>query len=137
MADKKSEETPKKRTLKKTETVRQRSERAEAAEPKGRHLKRTAGVVGKPFKAAHRVGKKEYYLPLPDNRVGRFLNKRRRFIPSYFREAWQELRQVTWPDRRATVRMTYAVFIFSAVLILLTTVVDFGLDKVFRKVFLS
>ena len=133
MAD---EASNKKRSLKKTETIRQRSERASEAPVKGRRLKSTAGAAAKPFRAAHRVGKKEYYLPLPDNRVGRFLNKRRRLMPSYFREAWAEVRKVEWPTGRNTVRLTLAVFIFAGIFILLTTVVDFGLDKAFRAIFL-
>ena len=132
MADSK----PKKRQLKKAETVRERAERA-TSEPKPRRLHNTTNAVGKPLGAARRFGGKEYYLPLPDNRFGRFLNKRRSFIPKFFKEAWAEVRQVEWPDRRATLKLTLAVFIFSLIFGAIITVVDFGLDKVFRKVFID
>ena len=117
-------------------SVRQQAERA-GAPPKKRRLRQTAGQAGRPFRAAHRVGKKEFYLPLPDNRVGRFLNKRRRVTPSYFRNAWQEVRQVQWPNRKETAKLTVAVFVFAALFGVIIAVTDYGLDKLFRKVLLK
>lgn len=132
-----AQDTPAKRPSKKKETLRQKAERASTtSEPKTRRLKATAGAASRPFKAAHRVGKKEYYLPMPNNRVGRFLNKKRRFTPGFLLNAWRELRMVEWPSFGTVLRLTLAVFIFSIVFGLLITVVDFGLDKLFRKVFL-
>lgn len=124
---------------KKTETLRERSERAtqDVGKSKTRHIRKTAGVAARPFKAAHRIGKKEYYLPMPKNRFGRFMNKRRRLFPSYFKEAFAELKKVEWPNNKTTIRLTLAVFIFSIVFGTLIAIVDYGLDKVFKKVFLS
>lgn len=133
MADSK----PVKRTFKKTETVRERNTRTSNAEPKVRRLHKTASSIGRPASAARRFGGKEYYLPLPDNKVGRFFNKKRSFIPRFFKEAWTEVRKVEWPDRRSTVRMTIAVFVFSFIFGLIITVVDYGLGKLFRKVFIE
>jgi preprotein translocase SecE subunit len=132
MAEDKSKSKP----AKKAETLRQRTQRASEA-PRVRRIQKTAKSITKPFSAAKRVGAKEYYLPLPDNKVGHFLNKRRQVTPRYFRDAWAEVRNVQWPDRRTTVRLTFAVFVFSLVFGLLITTVDYGLDKLFRKVFLS
>ena len=73
---------------------------------------------------------------MPDNRVGRFANKRRRIFPRFLIEAFRELRLVDWPDRRTTVRLTTAVFMFALIFGLVISIVDFGLDKVFRKLFL-
>jgi preprotein translocase SecE subunit len=126
------------RRLKKTETVRERAEKAAVPAPeKPRRLRRTAGQVGRPLKRAAHVGRKEYYLPLPDNRLGRFLNKRRHVIPRFFREAWQELRDVTWPGRRETWQLSLAVFVFAIIFGLLIAVTDYGLDKLFKRVFLK
>lgn len=134
-----AEDKPK-RIIKKSETVRQRVERASVPK-KTRRINGTAGkvggVVGKPFKAAHRVGQKEFYLPISDkSRFGRFMNKRRSAVPGYFKQAWEQLKQVVWPDKRTTIRLSIAVFVFSAFFILITTVIDYGLDKLFKKVFL-
>lgn len=133
MADQK----PKTRRLKKTETVRQKAVKSTDQPEKRRRLRRTASTAAKPLRRAAHLGRKEYYLPLPDNRVGRFLNKRRYVIPRFFREAWQELRQVTWPSRKETWKLTLAVFIFALVFGSLVAGVDYGLDKLFKQVILK
>jgi preprotein translocase SecE subunit len=131
-------ETKKPRRLKKVETVREKAERATAVKPeKPRRLRKTAATAVKPIKKAAEVGRKEYYLPLPDNRFGRFLNKRRYVIPTFFREAWGEVRQVTWPTNRETLKLSLAVFIFAIVFGLLVTGVDYGLDKLFKELLLK
>lgn len=119
----------------KSTTVRERSA-VEAKPAKTRRLRDTAGKIARPLKAAHRIGKKEYYIPLPDNRAGRFLNKKRSLTPSYFKNAWKELRQVTWPNRKETTQLTIAVFIFAIIFGALVTATDYGLDKIFKRVLL-
>lgn len=64
-------------------------------------------------------------------KVGRFLT------PNYFRNSWQELRQVTWPDRMQTVRLTFAVIAFATVFGIAIAIVDYGLDKLFRELLLK
>lgn len=108
----------KKKRIRKTETIRERSEKAVAAaekQPK-RRLRKTANAVGKPFG---------------------FLRVLKFIIPPYFRNAWKELRQVTWPSRRETRQLTIAVFLFAIVFGVLVALTDYGLDKIFRKVLLK
>ncbi|MEI7522362.1 MAG: preprotein translocase subunit SecE [Candidatus Saccharibacteria bacterium] len=134
MADK----PKKKRILKnKTETVRQKAQAVSDAPVKKRHIRRTATKITTPIKAVHRFGKKEYYLPMPDNKFGRFMNKKRYIIPRYLRESWQEVKQVTWPDRKETTKLTLAVFTFAIIFGILVAVVDYGLDIIFRKTILK
>ncbi len=128
--------TSKKRQLKKTETVRERAAKPQAT-PKTRRLKTASTHAARPLKAAVRLGRKEVYLPMPDNRVGNFLNKRRSFVPSYFRASWQELRQVNWPNRKQTTQLTLAVFMFALFFGLIIAIVDYGLDKLFEKLILK
>lgn len=64
-------------------------------------------------------------------KVGRFL------VPKYFRSSWSELRQVTWPDRGQTARLTTAVIIFATVFGIIIAIVDYGLDKLFRGILLK
>lgn len=123
----------KRRIIKKPETVRQQASKPKV-EKKPRRIQRTATSIGRPLKAALHFGRKEYYLPMPDNRVGRFLNKKRRLTPRYFRDAWAELKQVVWPGRRETMKLSIAVFIFAIVFGTLVWVLDYGLDQLFRKV---
>lgn len=128
---------PKKRQLKKVQTVRQKAEKA-GAERKPRRLHTASSTAAKPFKAAARAGKREYHpIKLPDNRIGRFMTKSRRAIPSYFRLSWQELLQVRWPDARETAKLTLAVFMFAIFFSVLISTVDYGLDKVFKALILN
>lgn len=125
-----------KRQLKKPQTVRERAEKA-GIEKKPRRIKQAGSTAVRPLKAVARTGRKEFYLPLPDNKVGRFLNKRRRVIPSYFRGAWEELRQVQWIGRRETAKLTMAVFVFAIFFGVLVTALDYGLDKIFKALILK
>lgn len=120
-----------------SETVRERAESKASSPAKPRRIRRTVKTVGRPLRAARRVGAKEIYLPMPDNRFGRFLNKRRYFIPRYFRESWQELRLVSWPNRRETTKLTLAVFTFAIIFGFLVSITDYGLDQIFKRVLLK
>lgn len=138
----KKEETskkPEKRVLKKSATVREQAKKKQAADTKPRQRKLRTGVkhVAKPFKAAAKVGKKEYYLPMPNNKAGKFLNKKRRVTPGYFIQAWRELKLVTWPNRKETTKLTLAVIIFAVVFGVVIALVDYGLDKIFRSLLLK
>lgn len=134
-----SDKPEKKRRVRKvTPTVRQQAAAAAAPKPeKRRRIKKVTGRASTPLKKAYHFGKKEVYLPMPDNKVGRFLNKRRSFIPRYFKDSWKELRLVTWPNRKETTKLTIAVFTFAIVFGLMVAIVDFGLDRLFRKIFLD
>jgi preprotein translocase SecE subunit len=139
MADDQEKDSPKRMLKKRPESFRERAEKAQTKTDKPRRLRirKTATSIGKPVKKAAEIGGKEYYLPMPDNRVGRFMNKRRRWIPAYFRNSWKELRLVEWPDRKSTAKLTLAVFIFALVFGTLVAFADYGLDKLFRKVILK
>lgn len=105
-------------------TLRQTTE--DQAGSKKRSLKAPVRRLGKPLKkvgTAARQGK--------TGKVGRFI------IPKYFRNSWQELRQVSWPDRRQTVRLTFAVMAFATVFGIAIAIVDYGLDKLFRELLLT
>jgi preprotein translocase SecE subunit len=54
-----------------------------------------------------------------------------RVVGGYFKGAWVELRQVRWPDRKATWSLTLAVILFS----LFFALVILGLDWVFSYLF--
>lgn len=126
-----------KRTIRPLQSMRERTLDASTSKKKVRRVKQTANAIAKPIKAAHTYVQRMYFLPMPDNKFGRFLNKRRYFIPKYFREAWHELKDVKWPNRKDTAKLTLAVFIFAIIFGILVAVTDYGLDKVFKKVLLK
>lgn len=138
MADKKPEQPKSKRT----QTVRERSQTAKPV--KGRRVRATANTVAKPVAAAHKGVKKaaQPLKPLAKPFQNKFMRKVGHilatvFLINYLRSSWKELRQVTWPNRKETAKLTVAVFLFAIVFGALIALADFGLDKLFQKILLS
>lgn len=50
--------------------------------------------------------------------------KRTRTKDGYFKGAWHELRQVRWPDRSATWKLTFAVIVYSVFFFVMVIVLD-------------
>ena len=50
----------------------------------------------------------------------------------YFKGSWYELRQVRWPDRRATWSMTGALLIFTAFFVVIILLLDAGFKYLFK-----
>lgn len=117
-------------------TLRQKAEAAKKAEIASR------GPIKKGFGALAAAIKK---LRLPDNRLTRPIKKPFRvagsviakLVPPYFKNSWTELRQVNWPNRRETWRLTLAVFIFAVVLGTAVAGVDWVLEQIFRRTILE
>lgn len=135
MATKQPKDTQKKR-IRRTETVRERSAKGQKESNHPMRLRKVGGTVASPLKRIAAFGRVEFYLPMPDNKVGRFLNKRRSFMPRYFINAWKELRQVKWPTARETTKLTIAVFVFAIIFGVVIALVDYGLDYIFKQVIL-
>lgn len=144
MAERSKPGQAKKRQLKKTETVRQRVERSGTEEPKKRTVKKAARKATTPFRiVAKPIAKVLSLLAFllkpfktkPARIAGRIIASVLLF--KFFREAWKELRQVEWPTRYETIRLTIAVFVFSLLFGAIVAATDYGLDKVFKKVFID
>jgi preprotein translocase SecE subunit len=125
----------KKPRVRKIETVRERNDKAihkaeaDASKVKKRPVRRVARTVGKPLGVVatpFKVRPVRFVLRW----IGRIL------WPRYFRNAFKELRQVTWPTRRETWKLTFAVLIFAIVFGAMVTITDYGLDKVIRRIVL-
>lgn len=52
----------------------------------------------------------------------------------YFKGAWFELRQVRWPNRKATWSLTLAVILFTAFFFLLIVLLDAGFKQLFNLI---
>jgi preprotein translocase SecE subunit len=115
-------------------TVRERMESAQS-EPETHKKRRVLSAIAKPLTKVR----------FPKNRLTRVLVRILRLIltgigwlvPKYFINSWREVRQVTWPSRRETWRLTTAVFVFAIVFGALVAGVDKGLDEIFKKVILK
>lgn len=123
---------PKRRMVKKAETVREKTEKSAQPKPEKKTgvVRLTLRYIGVPFKwLGRKLAKLGRFKPFKV--LGKIL------WPAYFRNSWKELRQVTWPTRRETWQLTLAVIIFSVVFGVIIAVVDFGLDKLFKQLILK
>ena len=57
-----------------------------------------------------------------------------RAIGGYFKGAWVELRQVRWPNRRATWGLTAAVIAYSAFFVVFVLLLDAGFKYLFELI---
>lgn len=55
-------------------------------------------------------------------------------ITGYFLGAWQEIKQVRWPDRRSTWGMVGALIVFTAALFLVIILLDYGFAWLFKLI---
>jgi preprotein translocase SecE subunit len=121
--------------VRKIETVRERNEKASAkaeasaSKVKKQPVRKTARVVGKPFRFVARP-----FRIRPVRFVFKWIGLI--LVPRYFRNAFKELRQVTWTTRRQTWKLTFAVLVFAIIFGFLVTVTDYGLDKVIKRIVL-
>ena len=127
-----AEEQKQPRRIRKVETVREKVEKTATEQPSrfgkvkrgaARPLRATGRGIGKVGRKANKV------KPL---RILGFI-----IVPPYIRNSWRELRQVTWPTARESRRLTLAVIIFATIFGALITVLDIGLDKIFKEVLLK
>ncbi|MBR6505636.1 preprotein translocase subunit SecE [Candidatus Saccharibacteria bacterium] len=71
-------------------------------------------------KKSQKSGKKVFILFRPFVALGRYL-----------RDSWKEIRQVRWPNRKATWKMVFAVFVYTAFFMVIILL----LDLFFRFIF--
>ncbi len=113
-----------KRRLRPAQTVREQAKSASVRSQKKTKQPKVAKdplVISQPFRA---VGRALKWLA-------------RHIIPQYFRGAFSSLRQVTWPNHKETRQLTTAVMLFAIVFAALITLMDWGLDKVFKRILLK
>jgi preprotein translocase SecE subunit len=138
-----SKPNSKKRQLKRTETVRERATKAQAPK-KPRRITRARSAVWTPFRIAGRFIARiltpfafvlRPFKTRPMRFIGRILATV--LLLRYFRNSWRELRQVEWPDRKQTAKLTFAVFLFAIFFGVMISLADYGLDKLFKQVILK
>lgn len=74
--------------------------------------------------------------PAQEPKPGRKIFAPLRGIRRYFVGAWQELRQVHWPNRKQTWVLTIAVIVFSLFLGGLIFLLDLGFTYLFKEIVL-
>ena len=117
-------------------TVRERQlAAAKREEQPPRRISQVGSKAATPFKKI-RLGQRKPVRGLARvfRPIGRVLAK---LAPKYLVNSWREVRQVVWPSRRETWRLTLAVFVFAIVFGAMVAGVDKGLDEIFKKVVLK
>ena len=114
----------------KKSTMREVTEKTAAKDSKPKRRSKIFKIIAKPLRP-----------------IGRFFIRVERFkpihwiglviVPRYFRNSAKELKMVTWPNRRETRRLTTAVLIFAIIFGVLIAIVDYGLDKIFKRILLK
>ncbi|MBW3568999.1 preprotein translocase subunit SecE [Candidatus Parcubacteria bacterium] len=95
---------------------------------------KVSSPLNKPFNKLRSLYGREYlFLKLPENKAGKILNKRVRIVPQFLKNAWAEIRQTSWPNRHETIRLSFAVFVFATIFAVIISLLDLGLDKLFRE----
>lgn len=112
--------------------------RLRPASPTVREQAQTAGQAAQKKSVKARPAKQPRAIGKPFRAVGRTLKwLGRHIVPRYFRNAFTTLREVTWPNRKETRQLTVAVVLFAIIFAALITAVDYGLDKVFKRILLK
>ncbi len=130
----KDSKKPKKEEAKKKSSMRESAAKSREAANKPKRVRKAATAATKPVGKAGKVLTTEYHLF--DNKKQGFFTKSRSFTPKYFRESAKELKNVTWPGRKETWRLVFAVFVFAIVMGTFIAVLDYGLEKILREVIL-
>ena len=87
------------------------------------------GRVLRPFKVLLKPFQNRFFKKL-------FSILKKILLIDYVSSSWQEVKQVSWPNRKETAKLTVAVFAFAIVFGVFVAIIDFGLDKLFREVIL-
>lgn len=85
--------------------------------------RKEAKIVEKKVAAEKKSGKKPFILFRPFVYLGR-----------YIRDSWKELRQVRWPNRKATWKMVLAVLAYTALFIVLISLLDLFFTWLFNLI---
>ena len=65
-------------------------------------------------------------------KVAKTKNKKKRRSPArFFKDIWQELKKVTWPEKKDLINYTLAVIAFIVAMAIVIGLFDFGLGELF------
>lgn len=127
--------------IRKTETVRERNLKAtqkaekkanKSAKQRTKHrVRRAASSAAKPLKKPASILTWPFRTK-PVRFIGRWLG--RILWPRFLRNAWAEIKLVTWPSRKVTWNLTIAVLIFALIFGLSAAGIDWVLDKIIKRI---
>ncbi len=129
-------EKPSEKSLKKPKvSIRERNRKAAESKEKPKRIRKAAGQAKRPVSGAAKVLTTEFHV-LPRNSESGFFTRSRNVTPKYFADSAKELKNVTWPGRRETWKLVFAVFVFAMTLGVFIAVLDYGIERVFKDIIL-
>ena len=135
MATDKQAKAPRRKKM--PETVRERAEKESIKKSTPKKTAKVRAKIHRPLSKLRRIGAKEYHpIKTPDNKAGRVMGKRVRFVPKFVSESWAELKQVTWPTKREAASKTIAVIGFAIAFTIFVQLLDFIFSKVVKEIIL-
>lgn len=123
-----------KRRLKPARSVRERAQQSKEAPIKPKKLAKVYKKLKAPFIKTGTLLKRYRFFRIV-TKILKFIGKI--LVPQYLRSSWQELRLVTWPNRRESRRLTMAVLGFAIVFGVLIAILDYGLNDLFKAILLG
>ena len=134
MANEQPTEAKSKRRVKNPETFRERALKAAEVTDKPERVsifkRLSTKLIAPVARSVGRLLRKIFYRQ-PFKFIGKII------FPTYFRNSWRELKLVTWPTKRQSRQLTFAVLVFAVIFGSTIALVDYGLDKVFRHLLLK
>ncbi len=109
--------------------------RIKAGDKKPEEKKPTSKNVKEAVKIAKKIVKEEKKAKVKKEKKP--MNKFVRIITAPFRyihDSWVEIRQVRWPNRKATWKLVGAIFVYAAFFIILTMLLDALFNFIFSKI---
>lgn len=116
-------------------SLRERNKKVAESKNKPKRIRKAAAQAKKPISGVGKVLTTEFHV-LPRGSGENFFTKSRKPTPKYFSDSIAELRYVSWPGRRETWKLVFAVFVFALTLGSFIALLDFGLEQIFKKVIL-
>lgn len=93
-----------------------------AGKPADKKAPKDTKKAEKALKRAKKAEKRANRKPAP--KPIRVITAPFRAIGRYLKNSWIELRQVRWPNRKATWKMVFAVFVYTALLVTIIVLLD-------------
>lgn len=101
-------------------------------ETKPEKVEKTAAPIAKTIQKPAKTSKNTEEKPLKEVFV-----RARPFVAfgRYLRDSWREIRQVRWPNRKATWKMTFAVLVYVALFMVFLSLLDVFFTFIFDLLF--
>lgn len=82
--------------------------------------------------------KRQLNLPGSDGALGKQVKgpKPVQKLNKYFADSWSEMKRVTWPSRKETIRLTIGVLVFSVVITGLIFLLDYLFSSIVERYFI-